>query len=309
MIAALATTTTLRRTTAAAASFHAPMKKKLLLTTAATTRNAAAAAAATATRDNNNTGSSRSITVGTDLLSSTTTTATATMLQLQKARPWHRKITESNLAIDNAISLQQLFGNNNNNNHENNNQNNNKKKKNKIVGVFGIPAPFTGTCTCEHYPGYHAAAAQLRQAGMDELVCYAVTDPYSHYGWKQSLLLEQQQQQQQQQQNNNNSQNNHNDSDNDITFLADPDASFAVTYGIDRRYDDYSLGLRSERFRMIVVNGIVMKFALVDNAAADAQEMLRELRELQENYYLDDADDTDDDDELFGMSPAAAMSS
>lgn len=84
--------------------------------------------------------------------------------------------------------------------------------------------------------------------------------------------------------------------DDDITFLADPDASFAIAYGIDRRYDDYSLGLRSERFRMIVVDGVVTNFALVENAASDAQEMLRELRELQE----ENADE---------VPPAAAISS
>lgn len=62
--------------------------------------------------------------------------------------------------------------------------------------------------------------------------------------------------------------------------MADPDAAFAVayTYGIDRHYEDYSLGLRSERFRTIVAESVVMNFALVDNdtVAMDAQEMLRE---------------------------------
>ena len=67
---------------------------------------------------------SRSISIGTDMASSA--------ISLQKPRPWYMCADEgSNQAKDNAVTLKELFG------------------RDKTVAVFGVPAPFTGTCTRE----------------------------------------------------------------------------------------------------------------------------------------------------------------
>merc|ERR1719350_2650036 len=71
----------------------------------------------------------RDISIGSDLSLSQCT--------FQKARPWHMDDTKSNLAKDNAVTTADLF-------------------KNKKVAIFGVPAPFTGTCTTAHYPPYKA---------------------------------------------------------------------------------------------------------------------------------------------------------
>jgi len=64
----------------------------------------------------------RSIAIGTDMVSS--------VISLQKARPWYMCAEEgSNKAADNAVTLRELFG------------------RDKTVAMFGVPAPFTGTCT------------------------------------------------------------------------------------------------------------------------------------------------------------------
>jgi peroxiredoxin len=176
-----------------------------------------------------------SIAVGTDMLSS--------VIRLQQARPWYNSSDEgSNQASDNEVKLLDLF-------------------EGKTVAVFGVPAPFTGTCTLEHYPAYKALAKDFKKAGCDEIVCYTVSDPYAHHSWQVSM------------------ENN----EKEIKFLADPDASFARAYGLDRAYDDCSLGQRSERFSMIVSNGTVTNFRIVENATTDAGELLSELKELMEN--------------------------
>jgi peroxiredoxin len=176
----------------------------------------------------------RSITIGTDMLS--------TVITLQKARPWSMNDTSSNLAADNTVTLQDLFAG-------------------RTVGVFGVPAPFTGTCSLEHYPSYKRAAADLRAAGIEEIVCVTVSDPYALDGWQQSLGNEEAQ----------------------ITFLADPDATFARAYGVDTEYDAVSLGLRSKRFSMIVTDGSVSTFRLVEDSKGDADAMLADMKELNEN--------------------------
>ena len=177
----------------------------------------------------------RSIMVGTDMLSSAIT--------LQRARPWYMSAEEgSNLAKDNALTMKELF-------------------KDKTVVMFGVPAPFTGTCTNEHYPGYKALAEDFKAEGVDEIVCYSVADPYAHHGWSQALK------------------NDHSS----ISFLADPDSQFAKAYGVDKTYDDFSLGARSIRFSMLVHDGTVINFREVQDAAADAETMLGDVKDMNEN--------------------------
>jgi peroxiredoxin len=184
----------------------------------------------------------RSITIGTDMLS--------TVISLQKARPWYMTPEQgSNKGVDNAVTLQDLFAN-------------------KTVAVFGVPAPFTGTCSNEHYPAYKKLAGELRQAGIQEIVCFAVSDPYAHHAWQQALLKH--------------DGGNNSDSE-EITFLADVDADFARGYGVDTQYTECSLGLRSKRFSMIVTDGVVSTFRLVEDAAGDAEVMLADLKEINEN--------------------------
>jgi peroxiredoxin len=184
-----------------------------------------------------------SITVGTNLMASTTDVDVA----LQKARPWYRSDAEgSNMAMDNAVTMHDLF-------------------EGKTVAVFGVPAPFTGTCSNEHYPPYKALAKEFKTNGADAVVCYAVSDPYAHYGWSLSLKNEPEQ----------------------ITFLADVGAAFAKTFGVDAVYDDCSLGPRSTRFSMIVENGVVSVFNNnVEDASKDADNLLEALISMQQKVAL-----------------------
>lgn len=176
----------------------------------------------------------RNIAVGTNIISASSD------VTVQQARPWYANDTEgSNMAVDNAISMKDLFAG-------------------KTVAVFGVPAPFTGTCTNEHYPPYKALAGEFKKAGADQVVCYTVSDPYALNGWGVSL------------QNNND----------EIRFLADPDASFAKAFEVDNDYAAASLGLRSKRFSMLVKDGVVKSFHFVDIASEDADVLLADLKNL-----------------------------
>lgn len=54
-------------------------------------------------------------------------------------------------------------------------------------------------------------------------------------------------------------------------------------FGVDAVYDEASLGLRSKRFSMIVVDGLVKNFRVVDDASKDAATLLAELKDLKDN--------------------------
>lgn len=180
--------------------------------------------------------SSRSVSIGTDMISS--------VICLQEARPWFRGSEEgSNAAVDNEVYLKDLF------------------LPDKTVALFGVPAPFTGTCTNQHYPAYKVLADEILSAGCDELVCVSVSDPYALNSWQVAL----------------------GNDPTKIRFLADPEATFARAYGLDKDYNAWSLGLRSERFSMIVQGGVVSSFRIVVDAATDAEDLLHELKMLKEN--------------------------
>lgn len=176
----------------------------------------------------------RSVTIGTDMISS--------VVSLQKARPWYNSDAEgSNKAADNAVSLKELFAG-------------------KNVAIFGVPAPYTGICTNEHYPPYQEHADTFLSQGVDKLICYSVADPYSHHAWAKSLG---------------------NDFDK-IEFLADADCSFAKGYGLDCDYAAVSLGHRAQRFSMYVQDGEVKLFHIVEDASKDAETLLEGIKDLKD---------------------------
>ena len=46
------------------------------------------------------------------------------------------------------------------------------------VLVFALPGAFTPTCSTAHVPGYTARANDFKKAGIDEIVCLSVNDPF-----------------------------------------------------------------------------------------------------------------------------------
>ena len=144
---------------------------------------------------------------------------------------------DSNLAKDNALTMTDLF-------------------RGKTVALFGIPAPFTGTCTTAHYPAYQKLQDKFFDVGADSIVCYSVADPYSHYNWAKSMG---------------------NDFDK-ISFLADVDGEWARSHDLEKDFTATSLGYRSARFSMVVEDGIVKVFNRIEkDASEDAQTLLEQL--------------------------------
>ena len=53
----------------------------------------------------------------------------------------------------------------------------------RSVVLFGLPGPFTGTCTEAHIPSFMRTREALAAAGVDEVVCFAVIDPFVMNAW------------------------------------------------------------------------------------------------------------------------------
>jgi peroxiredoxin/glutaredoxin len=128
------------------------------------------------------------------------------------------------------------------------------------VVLFALPGAFTPTCSTAHVPGYVAVLAELRQAGIAEVICLSVNDPYVMEAWQRSEKAQ------------------------GIRFVADPFAEFTDAMGMSVDHHDSLLGRRSWRYSMLVGDGRIEKMFIEPDVpgdpfeVSDAETMLRYLR-------------------------------
>ena len=104
----------------------------------------------------------------------------------------------------------------------------------KTLVVFGLPGAFTPTCSERHVPGYLRHAAELRAAGVDEIWCVAVNDAFVMGAWARQLRV-----------------------GGAIRMLGDGNADFARATGLTLDLHARGMGIRSTRYLMLVVDGVV----------------------------------------------------
>jgi len=105
--------------------------------------------------------------------------------------------------------------------------------KGKKVALFAVPGAFTPTCSARHLPSYVEKAGDLRAAGIDEIACISVNDPFVMGAWGKA------------------------DGSDDITMLADGNGAFAEAVGLEMDGSKFGLGKRSQRYSMLVNDGVV----------------------------------------------------
>ena len=111
-----------------------------------------------------------------------------------------------------------------------------KEAAGKTVAVFAVPGAFTPTCSAKHVPGYVEKAAELKAAGVDEIWCLSVNDAFVMGAWARDQKTE-----------------------GKVRMLADGDAAFAKATGLTLDLNGKGLGLRSNRYSMLVKDGKVVQ--------------------------------------------------
>ncbi len=106
----------------------------------------------------------------------------------------------------------------------------------KTIALFAVPGAFTPTCSSRHLPGFVEKAAQLRAAGVDEIWCLSVNDAFVMGAWGREQKTADQ-----------------------VRMLADGDAAFAKATGLTLDLNGKGLGLRSNRYSMLVEDGRVVQ--------------------------------------------------
>ena len=106
----------------------------------------------------------------------------------------------------------------------------------KTIALFAVPGAFTPTCSEKHLPGYIAKAAEFKAAGVDEIWCLAVNDAFVMGAWARDQKT-----------------------GSVVRMLADGDAAFAKATGLTLDLNGKGLGLRSNRYSMLVKDGKVVQ--------------------------------------------------
>ena len=126
----------------------------------------------------------------------------------------------------------------------------------KKVALFAVPGAFTPTCSARHLPSYVEKASELKGQGVDEIACISVNDPFVMQAWGQR------------------------DGSQDITMIADGNGEFSDAVGLSFDGSKFGMGKRSQRYSMIVNDGVVEQLnveAPDEYRASSAEYMLDQL--------------------------------
>ena len=103
------------------------------------------------------------------------------------------------------------------------------------VALFAVPGAFTPTCSAKHLPGFVEKAAEFKAKGVDEIACVSVNDAFVMGAWGEASGSD------------------------DVTMLADGNGDFAKALGLDADFTGFGMGGRSQRYSMIVDDGVVQE--------------------------------------------------
>jgi peroxiredoxin len=126
----------------------------------------------------------------------------------------------------------------------------------KRVALFAVPGAFTPTCSARHLPSFVEKAGELKGNGVDEIACISVNDPFVMAAWGER------------------------DGSEDITMLADGNGAFSDALGLSFDGSKFGMGKRSQRYSMIVNDGVVEQLNVEqpgEYRASSAETMLDQL--------------------------------
>jgi peroxiredoxin len=129
--------------------------------------------------------------------------------------------------------------------------------KGKRIVVFGLPGAFTPTCSAKHVPGYVANYDQLKGKKVDEVWCVAVNDAFVMGAWGKDQKA-----------------------GGKVRMMADGSAIFTKALGLEMDLTGRGMGVRSQRYSMLVEDGVVKKLNVEQPGkfeVSDADTMLKQV--------------------------------
>jgi peroxiredoxin len=130
-----------------------------------------------------------------------------------------------------------------------------KASAGKTIALFALPGAYTPTCSAKHVPGYVANYDKLKAAGVDEIWCVSVNDAFVMGAWGRDQKV-----------------------NGKVRMLADGSADFTKATGLTLDLTARGMGLRSNRYSMLVKDGKVTALNVEAPGAfevSDADTMLK----------------------------------
>ena len=127
----------------------------------------------------------------------------------------------------------------------------------KTIALFALPGAFTPTCSAKHVP----QAAALRTAGVDEIWCVSVNDAFVMGAWARDQKTQ-----------------------GTVRMLGDGNAAFTQATGLTLDLSSKGMGLRSNRYSMLVRDGRVASLNIEGPGkfeVSDAETLLRQAQALR----------------------------
>ncbi len=128
----------------------------------------------------------------------------------------------------------------------------------KTIALFALPGAFTPTCSAKHVPGYVEKYDELKKAGVDEIWCVSVNDAFVMGAWARDQKTATK-----------------------VRMLGDGAAEFTKATGLTLDLTARGMGLRSNRYSMLVKNGKVATLNIEAPGkfeVSDAQTMLAQAK-------------------------------
>ncbi|GGE13571.1 peroxiredoxin [Polymorphobacter glacialis] len=127
----------------------------------------------------------------------------------------------------------------------------------RTVALFSVPGAFTPTCSAKHLPGFVNNSGAFKSQGVDEIVCISVNDAFVMGAWGKSASA-----------------------DDKVTMIADGNAEFTKALGLEMDASKFGMGIRGQRFSMLVKNGVVAQLNVEEPGAfavSSAEHMMGQL--------------------------------
>ena len=106
--------------------------------------------------------------------------------------------------------------------------------KGKKVVIFGLPGAFTPTCSAKHVPSYVANIDKLKAKGVSDVICLSDNDAFVMGAWARDQKA-----------------------GGKVRMMGDGSADYTKALGLEFDLAAKGLGLRCQRFSMLVDNGVV----------------------------------------------------
>lgn len=106
--------------------------------------------------------------------------------------------------------------------------------KGKKIAIFAVPAAFSPTCSAKHVPSYVQNVDKLRARGVNEIWCIGVNDAFVMGAWGKDQKA-----------------------GGKVRMMADGSAVYTKALGLDMDLTARGMGVRSQRYSMLVDNGVV----------------------------------------------------